>query len=101
ETALKKSQDDLGTATSNTARGLRINPDNGSRHAYGTIYIGVTTAASNYGWCETYVSSDKVDDTHKLLHVGEAISLTSSRGKYRIVLTRVDSRDCTFDLVKD
>jgi hypothetical protein len=99
ETALAKARDELGAATSNTVRGIKIKEHEGSRHANGAIYIGVSGAFGYH--CIAHASSDKVDDIAKDLHAGEAISLLSSRGKYRVVLIAADSSSCTFDLVKD
>jgi hypothetical protein len=99
EMALAKARDELGAATSNTIRGIRISDGNGSRHANGAIYIGVSYTYGFY--CRVHASSDKVDDTEKELYPGQAISLASSRGKYRIILTSLESHGCVFDLVKD
>jgi hypothetical protein len=99
EAALAKAQDELGKATSNTVRGIRIAEKSGSRHANGTVYIGVKF--SYEGHCYMSASSDKVDAIEKDLQPGEAVSLISSTGKYRVILTSLDGRSCTFDLVKD
>lgn len=101
ETALSKAQDELGMASPNTVRGIRISTNNGSRHADGGIYIGVAVPLPSHGTCGVNVSSDKVDGTYESLGIGKAIPIASTKGKYRVVLTKLDSDTCTFDLVKD
>ena len=101
EAALAKAQDDLGMTTSNTIRGIQIKARNGSRHADGAVYVGVEVAVPNAAFCDVQVSSDKVDSIKKYLHVGEAIPIDSRKGKFRVVLTSLDSQTCVFDLVKD
>jgi len=101
-TGSNKAGDEL--ATSNATRGIKIKARNSSRQADGTIYIGVEapSAVEGYVWCGMRASSDKVNGTDKkLLRLGEAVTIQSSRGKHRIVLTAIDRDSCTFDLVKD
>jgi hypothetical protein len=101
ESALSRARDELGTATANTVRGIRINQGTGSRHANGAVYIGVELALPNSGYCITHASSDKADDVAKRLYVGEAISLATSRGRYRVVAMGISPANCTFDLVQE
>jgi hypothetical protein len=100
ETALAKAQDELRVSTSNTVHGIRISDHNSSRLANGTVYVGAFAVRSS-GFCETNASSDKADRLSANLHVGQAISVSSSRGKYRIVLTSMGEGACMYDLVKD
>jgi hypothetical protein len=46
-------------------------------------------------------SSDKVGASEKQMNTGEAITLQSSHGKYRVVLTALEANYCWFGLVKD
>jgi hypothetical protein len=101
QAALSQARDELGAATSNTVRGIRVTQGAGSRHANGAIYVGLELALPGSGYCITHASSDKVDEIARRLYVGEAISLASSRGTYRIVATGIAPATCTFDLVKD
>ena len=101
EAALAKAQDELGMVTANTISGIRIKNGNGSRHSGGAVYIGVEIAVTSGGFCSVNVSSDKVDRIEKNLHLGEAISIASTKGKFRVVLTSLASGTCVFDLVKD
>jgi len=101
QAALGRARDELGAATSNTVRGIRVNQGAGSRHANGAIYVGLELALPGSGYCITHASSDKVDEIARRLYIGEAISLSSSRGTYRIVATGIAPANCTFDLVKD
>jgi hypothetical protein len=101
EAALAKAQDELGMVTANTVKGIRIAEKSGSRHANGSVYIGVETAVPSGVFCSVNVSSDKVDRIQKNLRPGEAIPIASAKGKFRVVLTGLDSRTCVFDLVKD
>jgi hypothetical protein len=101
ETALAKARDELGASTSNTVRGIRISSGNGSRHANGAIYVGLLFTNGSSGSCFIQASSDKVDSIRGDLKAGQAISILSSQGKYRLVVTSLGERDCTFDLVKD
>ena len=94
--------DELARAATNTVRGIKIEKATGSRHANGSVYIGVTLAAvGSYRDCSMQVSSDKVDNITKNLNVGQAVTVLTTRGKYRVVLTAIDGSSCTFDLVKD
>lgn len=104
--ASSKAREEPGaTATTSSAiRGLKIKARNSSRQADGTIYIGVEAPSTTVGyvWCKMNASSDKVSTTNmKLMRLGEALAIQSSRGKFRIVLTALDNETCTFDLVKD
>jgi len=47
ESALSKARDELAAATSNTVRGIKIKPLSSSRHANGTIYIGVSEVSDD------------------------------------------------------
>ncbi len=101
EAALTKAQGELGIATANTVRGIRVKERTGSRHVNGALYIGVVFAGKSHALCNMHVSSDKVDSIRQYLGVGEAISISAGRGKYRVVLTSFDEQGCVFDLVKD
>jgi len=100
EAALSKAQDELGMAAPNTVRSIRIDRNNGSRQAGGAVYIGVELPLPSHSKCWVHVSSDKVDDIHKDLAIGETIPIVSDKGKFRVVLTQVGSGTCVFDLVK-
>lgn len=101
ETALSKVQDELGVATSNTVRSVRIEVKNGSRHAGGAVYVGVSSSVLSESFCNVRVSGDKQENTQKYLYVGESIPVLSSKGRYRVVLVALDGKSCTFDVVKD
>jgi hypothetical protein len=99
ERALEKAQDELGSMTSNTVRGIKVREKSASRHANGSIYIGVVSA--NLSSCVVRVSSDKADIEERV-GPGKSIAIKTSKGQYRVVLTRADSySECVFDLVKD
>ncbi len=100
ETALSKVQDELGTATSNTVRGILVKRGTGSRHANGLVYIGYRVSYPS-GSCPATVSSDKTDSIERELKPGEAIRVQTSRGLYRVVLVGLADGTCTFDLVKE
>ena len=98
---LKTAQDELGKLTPNSTRNLRIKVGSGERVAGGAIYIGVS-GVPNGNSCSVHVNSDKVDKIEKqYMDPGEAISVSSSRGKYRVILMGFESKNCTFDIVKD
>jgi len=98
---LTTAQDELGKLPPHSVRGVRIKAGLGSRYAGGTIYIGVSQVYENLHECFVNANSDRVDKLSQYLKTGEAITLTSSRGKYRAALTGVDTEYCTFDIVKD
>lgn len=102
EAELQKAQDELGKLPPNSARSVRIKIGSGLRVAGGAIYAGVYNTLYWGAICVVNVSSDKGDNVH-IEHVapGEAISVSSSRGKHRIILTSIESDGCTFDVVKD
>ncbi len=101
EAELQKAQDELGKLPPNSVRNVRIKIGSGLRVEGGAIYVGVYNTL--YGsLCVVNVNSDKGDDVRiKDIAPGEAIPVSSSRGKHRVVLTGFDSESCTFDVVKD
>lgn len=101
EMALAKAQDELGIANANSVRSVRIATRNGSRHAGGSVYVGVSVPVPSGARCHVNVSSDKPESKMENLDVGKAVPVQSSKGKYRVVLVGVDSESCTFDVVKD
>lgn len=101
EAALAKVHDELGIANANTVRSVRINARAGSRHAGGSVYVGVSVPVPSGARCHVNVSSDKPENKMENLDVGKAVPVQSSKGKYRVVLVGVDSDSCTFDVVKD
>jgi hypothetical protein len=101
EAQLKTAQDELGKLPPNSTRNLRIKVSSGDRVAGGAIYIGVSGVPYSIS-CSVHVNSDKVDKIEQMyMNPGEAISVSSSRGKYRVVLIGLESKSCTFDIVKD
>lgn len=102
EAELQKAQDELGKLPSNSVRSVRIKIGSGLRVAGGAIYVGVYNTLYWGAICVVNANSDKGDALHiKDVAPGDAISASSSRGKYRIVLTSIESDGCTFDVVKD
>lgn len=101
ETALARAQEELGNATSNTARSVRIELKSGSRHANGAVYVGVVSSVLSDAFCNVHVSGDKQENTQKYLNVGQALPVQTSKGRYRVVLVGLDAKSCTFDIVKD
>ncbi|MGC2629749.1 MAG: hypothetical protein WA265_07305 [Rhodomicrobium sp.] len=102
EAELQKAQDELGKLPPNTPRNVPIKIGSGLRVAGGAIYVGVYNTKYWGSLCVVNVNSDKGDDVRiKDIAPGEAISVLSSRGKHRVVLTAIESDSCTFDIVKD
>jgi hypothetical protein len=98
---LKTAQDELNKLPQSAARGIHLNEGTGQRSAGGTVYFGVSDAWQNIHKSGVNANTDKGEQKYTIVTVGEAISIASMRGKYRIVLTGVAAKCCTFDLVKD
>ncbi|MGO9174038.1 MAG: hypothetical protein ACLP7P_19030 [Rhodomicrobium sp.] len=98
---LKTAQDELNKLPQSAARGIQLSEGAGQRSAGGTVYFGVSNAYANIHKCWVNANTDKGEQKSTIMEVGQAIDIASSRGKYRIVLTSVAAKSCSFDLVKD